>query len=244
MRWPSVAAVAWYEEIHCTLKSVGPDANHVPVTESAHAATTSNVRFDGFRAGGRLVLPLALLALVAPLTACTDKTGGTAAPATSGAAVPAASAGAGGSASAAAGASAGANAAAAAFPESAPPSDGKFSAPSRNIACEMGAQETYCFILHKNWPDPAKPASCEGDVYGQELGIGGSGTAVNRCDGQPQLGIDMVAGKIKDSVPLLDYGHAFRLGSFRCASEQTLMRCENTATKHGFTMAKEAFTTY
>jgi hypothetical protein len=202
----------------------------------------------GRRALVRYCAAAATAALVLASAACSGDTGGSAAgTASPGASVATTTAGSPTSATGGTSPTGGTSSAAQAatsYADAAAPADGQFASSSRNIGCRMTTSLVYCFIFTKNWANPARPASCEGDVYGQELGVSTSGRAETRCDGQPQLDLDMSAAKVSDRVPVLAYGHAYRLGDFRCSSDQTLVRCENTATQHGFTLAKENYTLF
>lgn len=103
-----------------------------------------------------------------------------------------------------------------------------FHSPSGNIGCVMERNGVRCDIRNHDWPTPPKPKSCELD-YGGGVFVGRHKRAGFICAGDTTLGI----GKP------LPYGHSKRLGSFRCTSLETGMRCRNLSNGHGFLLARE-----
>lgn len=108
-----------------------------------------------------------------------------------------------------------------------------FALPSRNIACALTTELARCDIGTKSWTPPPKPADCEFD-YG--MGVTVEGTAKGRlsCVSDSTLGF----------TDVLPYGRALRAGDFVCTSRETGVECRNTATGHGFTLAREAYTLF
>lgn len=107
-----------------------------------------------------------------------------------------------------------------------------FRSPTGNIGCEISRQQAYCDILDKDWtaPPPA-PGTCEWD-WGLGTHVGTSGKGAFNCAS------DTVA--IQSSAPLA-YGAAVQVGTLRCTSRRAGMHCVNTATGHGFTLAKASY---
>lgn len=106
-----------------------------------------------------------------------------------------------------------------------------FATPSGNITCAMTADGTRCDVLERTWQIPPKPADCLLDY--------GSGTILQ--PGQP--GQLLCAGNtVADpSLPVLAYGETVRFAGVECASRQTGVRCTDTASGHGFEVARAAY---
>jgi hypothetical protein len=112
----------------------------------------------------------------------------------------------------------------------------QFITPSRNIRCVFSPDPAgvRCDITSgsTSYTAPPKPANCEFD-WGQSFDVNGQGAGHLIC--------------ISDAVPgnrVLEYGHAFKSGSYLCTSTQAALRCENTDTKHGFTLARSRYTLF
>jgi hypothetical protein len=108
-----------------------------------------------------------------------------------------------------------------------------FITPSNNIGCAVTTSSARCDIGDRSWTVPPKPASCQLD-YGNGLVVSASGAAVS-CAGDTVLHV---------TTSVLPYGHGVRNGQMQCVSQSTGVRCEDLATGHGFTLAKEAYTLF
>jgi hypothetical protein len=108
-----------------------------------------------------------------------------------------------------------------------------FITPSKNIGCAVTTSGARCDIGDRSWTTPSKPASCHLD-YGNGLVVSASGAAVS-CAGDTLLYV---------STSVLPYGQGVRNGQMQCVSQSTGVRCEDLATGHGFTLAKEAYTLF
>ena len=107
-----------------------------------------------------------------------------------------------------------------------------FTTPSENISCALTPDFVRCDIFEYSYEPPPKPASCEFD-YGSSLSVGLEGPAEFACVS------DAVTGA-PDTLTVLEYGTATGVGPFRCESSEAGVRCENTETGSGFTLAREA----
>ncbi|BCJ54725.1 hypothetical protein Asp14428_62000 [Actinoplanes sp. NBRC 14428] len=105
-----------------------------------------------------------------------------------------------------------------------------FASPSGNIGCYLTEEAARCDIAKKSWSPGAAPADCQLD-WGSGIAVAGTGEATFTCAGDTVLGA-------KDK---LEYGRSLKAGDFRCDSEPQAMRCENEASGHGFTLAKEQY---
>lgn len=105
----------------------------------------------------------------------------------------------------------------------------QFSSPSGNIGCALSSAGARCDIAERSWEPPAKPESCSAD-WGQGLTVTGE-TATFVCAGDSVLG----------SKTELAYGKTLQRGDYSCLSEKDGMRCENTKTGHGFSVARAAY---
>ncbi|MEV4638535.1 DUF6636 domain-containing protein [Actinoplanes sp. NPDC049548] len=105
-----------------------------------------------------------------------------------------------------------------------------FVSPSRNIGCYLSVDGARCDLAKKNWSAGPAPADCELD-WGFGVAVGKTGQANFTCAGDTVLGAN----------DILEYGQALRAGDFRCDSGSAGMRCENEASGHGFTVAKERY---
>ncbi|MDX6587185.1 MAG: hypothetical protein QOI31_1658 [Solirubrobacterales bacterium] len=106
-----------------------------------------------------------------------------------------------------------------------------FTTPSKNISCAVTEEFVRCDIFEHSYEPPPKPASCEFD-YGSSLSVGVEGPAEFACVS------DAVTGS-PDTLTVLEYGTQTTVGPFRCESSEAGVRCENTDTGSGFTLARE-----
>jgi len=105
-----------------------------------------------------------------------------------------------------------------------------FVSPSGNIGCYLDKSGARCDIVRKNWQPPPAPADCDLD-WGFGIAVDQAKEATFTCAGDTVLG-----GKEK-----LAYGTSLRAGDFTCSSASKAMRCENTKSGHGFTLAIEQY---
>jgi hypothetical protein len=108
-----------------------------------------------------------------------------------------------------------------------------FITPSKNIGCAVAMTDARCDIGDRSWTTPPKPASCMLD-YGNGMDVNANGAVVS-CEG------DTVLNRTQD---VLQYGYGIRNGQMQCISQSTGVTCEDVATGHGFTLAKEAYTVF
>ena len=121
----------------------------------------------------------------------------------------------------------------AASPSPEPPekvSEANFVSPSGNIGCYLDKSGARCDIGRKNWEPPPAPADCDLD-WGAGISVSGTKEATFTCAGDTVLG----------AQEKLAYGTAVRAGDFTCSSDSKAMRCENTKSGHGFTLAVERY---
>lgn len=107
-----------------------------------------------------------------------------------------------------------------------------FRSPSGNIGCALSSASARCDIAEKSWELPPAPESCQGDW--------GVGVFVEGAEAGLVCATDTVLGEGEE----LAYGATLERGAFRCTSSQEGMRCENTSTGRGFTVARAAYTTF
>ena len=105
-----------------------------------------------------------------------------------------------------------------------------FVSPSGNIGCYLTVDMARCDVAKKSWSAPPAPADCDLD-WGSGVTVGKTGEATFTCAGDTVLG----------APDKLEYGQALKAGPIRCDSASIGMRCENTTTGHGFTVAKEKY---
>ena len=115
-------------------------------------------------------------------------------------------------------------------PSAAVVTDAAFVSPSGNIGCFLTVDGARCDIAQKSWAAPPAPDDCD-LAWGSGVTVGKSGEATFTCAGDTVLG----------AQDKLGYGQALKAGTIRCDSTSTGMRCENTATGHGFIVAKEKY---
>lgn len=107
-----------------------------------------------------------------------------------------------------------------------------FMMPSGNIGCHLDPEFARCDIGAKSWEPPPKPDDCELDW--------GSGLVVDAEDVTFGCSGDTVLG----GSEVLPYGDAVRSGDFICESASANVRCRHEPTGHGFTLARERYTTF
>lgn len=114
-----------------------------------------------------------------------------------------------------------------------PPADQmSFTSPTGNIGCTISSAGARCDIDSKSWEPPAKPTDCQGNW--------GVGVQV----GPESAGLVCAADSVLGQGEPLAYGDAHQVGAYRCNSSEEGMRCENTETGRGFTIARAAYTTF
>ena len=133
---------------------------------------------------------------------------------------------------------------------------GAFATPSGRIVCLVSSDSIRCDFVgsDKAWQAP-KPANCELD-WGSSLYV--AKTAGSTCAGDTVIDTaavdsDYVSWR-RASDPIvtvydlklvaLPYGSSLAAGSFQCDSASTGVTCKNTATGHGFTMSREAYSVF
>ena len=110
-----------------------------------------------------------------------------------------------------------------------------FHLPSGNIACGMGPDDyARCEVRNATFSPPPKPADCQLD-WGSAVGVEGSAEGAFICHGDTVQNPD---------APVLGYGESSVVGPIRCDSSAAGVKCENTETGHGFTLAKKKYQTF
>jgi hypothetical protein len=104
--------------------------------------------------------------------------------------------------------------------------DATFQSPSKNITCVLTTSSVRCDIARKTWTVPTRPASCQLD-WGNGMYLN-KGVAGFVCAG------DTVAGT---ATRVLPYGTSLRAGTVQCDSGNAALRCVDTSSQHGFTLA-------
>lgn len=108
-----------------------------------------------------------------------------------------------------------------------------FVSPSGNIGCHLDEQGARCDINRRNWKPPPPPEKCDLD-WGSGVNVGPTGEATFTCAGDTVLG----------ATETLAYGSTVRAGDFTCTSDSVAMRCDNTGSGHGFTLAIERYSLF
>jgi len=109
-----------------------------------------------------------------------------------------------------------------------------FQSPSGNIGCIVANDLARCDLKTKEWRT-LRPNDCPKEVgFGQGIQVGGSGPAGPVCGGDTTL---------NPTATVLPYGTASQVDGFRCVSSARGMSCRNPATRHGFFVSRQTFTT-
>jgi hypothetical protein len=106
----------------------------------------------------------------------------------------------------------------------------QFITPSDNIGCLISRMYVRCDIDEHHWRLPPKPADCDSDW--------GPGTIL---DARAHVGICASDSAHGGVTRVLAYGHALRLGRYRCDSSETGLRCKNLRTGHGFLISRARY---
>lgn len=102
--------------------------------------------------------------------------------------------------------------------------------PSGNIVCSIAPTGVRCTIASLA-AEPAPVTGCDGTVgYAVELTSGGVTTPCTPSDQRP--------GKAAAEIPVLEYGATKTVNNFGCESSASGMKCTDTSTGHGFTLAR------
>jgi hypothetical protein len=116
----------------------------------------------------------------------------------------------------------------------APASSAAFTSPSGNIGCYVDRDGARCDIVKKSWKPPAKPSDCD-LAWGSSISLTSSSSEPTfTCAGDTVLGAEKI----------LNYGETIQVGDLRCDSTSQRIRCEDTGTGHGFTLAIEQYTIF
>ncbi|MET8148144.1 DUF6636 domain-containing protein [Actinoplanes sp. NPDC049668] len=108
-----------------------------------------------------------------------------------------------------------------------------FLSPSGNIGCHVDKDGARCDIVKRSWQPPPAPADCELDWAGG-ISVYKAEKAAFTCTGDTAMG----------AKETLKYGSAVRVGDFTCGSDPAAIRCENTASGHGFTLSVEQYSMF
>ncbi|WP_454786270.1 DUF6636 domain-containing protein [Mycobacterium antarcticum] len=105
-----------------------------------------------------------------------------------------------------------------------------FTSPSGNVGCYLDPTTVRCDISERDWSPPPRPADCEFD-YGQGIALTAGERPAFVCAGDTALG---------GGAPL-PYGQSVAAGSLRCDSAESGITCIDSATNHGFSIARERY---
>lgn len=119
-----------------------------------------------------------------------------------------------------------------ASPSAAVPDAIAFTSPTGNIGCQLSGTGARCDVREQSWDLPPAPESCDGDW--------GVGMFVDA----ERAGLVCATDTVLGEGEALEYGSSHERGSFRCSSARDGMRCEDTASGRGFTVARAAYTSF
>jgi hypothetical protein len=108
----------------------------------------------------------------------------------------------------------------------------QFTLPSKNIGCLVTAQSARCDIKEKVFKPPAKPPDCQ-LAWGNAVTVTAEAATLT-CAGDTVMG----------STEILAYGKAVQVADFVCTSASSGVRCTHAPSGHGFTLARQAYTTF
>ncbi|MEV6490605.1 DUF6636 domain-containing protein [Actinoplanes sp. NPDC051633] len=108
----------------------------------------------------------------------------------------------------------------------------QFTLPSKNIGCMVTTESARCDIGEKTWKPPAKPADCR-QAWGNAVTVTAQAATLT-CAGDTVMG----------SAEILAYGKAAQVGDFVCTSASAGVRCTHAPSGHGFTLARQEYTTF
>lgn len=108
-----------------------------------------------------------------------------------------------------------------------------FTSPTGAISCMLDSGYVRCDVQENTWDLPPRPADCEFD-YGQGLSMTAGESPEVVCAG------DTTAGA---GAPL-PYGESVTAGPIRCDSARDGVTCRDTASGHGFRVAREGYETF
>ena len=120
-----------------------------------------------------------------------------------------------------------------------PPADAldvaAFALPSRNIWCEIGAEDATCYIADYTFSPPNVP-DCTGTV--------GHVVQVTEAEASLPCSTEDAPGEASPDLTVLDYGQTSVVGDFMCTSDTDGVTCRSAASGHGFTLARGGFTLF
>lgn len=115
-----------------------------------------------------------------------------------------------------------------------------FTSPSGNLGCVIGPAGAVgnavpyvrCDIRQRDWTPPPRPSDCPPVTgYGQGIGVSAGDAAAFVCAGDTSFSTD----------PALPYGDSISAGAIRCTSMVSGMKCLDTQTGHGFSIARQGY---
>lgn len=110
-----------------------------------------------------------------------------------------------------------------------------FATPSRNIWCQIGAEEVTCTIGGHEYQPPEQP-DCAGQ-YGRVLTLSAEEATMPCLSEAPPT-------TAPESLPDLDYGQSTVVHDFWCDSQETGVTCRSVQTGRGFTLAYREVSTF
>lgn len=107
----------------------------------------------------------------------------------------------------------------------------QFVTPTKNIGCAILATGGTCHVLDHTWTAPPNLRACVGDSedspddiwFSERAGVGGCGGTDTVYDAQAMV---------------LEYGTGLKARHVRCSSAKSGLTCENTRTRHGFSVSR------
>lgn len=106
--------------------------------------------------------------------------------------------------------------------------------PSGNITCTLSPGGAECAIASLA-SEPAAAEDCDG-VAGYVVALDTSGVSTPCAPEKP--------GKANAAIPVLAYGEAATVNNFECVSTEAGMKCSDTNTGQGFTLARAGITRF
>ena len=108
--------------------------------------------------------------------------------------------------------------------------------PSGNITCEVSPSGAECGIASLA-SEPAPVAGCDG-AEGYVVTLTSEGVSV------PCVSAEDRPAKADATIGILDYGQAVTVNNFTCDSTEAGMKCTDTSTGKGFTLARAGITEF
>lgn len=119
-----------------------------------------------------------------------------------------------------------------ALPATAHADSKNFKSPSGNITCILDSTLVQCDISDYTFTPPPPPECAQHIKWGNRFTLSPGKPGAVTCHGDTTE----VPGE-----PTLDYGKTISAGTLTCLSEQSGVRCTDTASKHFFRVSRDSF---